>query len=196
MAKQIFDVSEYQFNGGFEVRAWGISLKLMHCLLPYDIGGGQRARCSQVWRIFLLNELKQTRILKMFRVVWVGHFMSHSIHGTNGIFTYIYHTFYLKRTTIHIGNYTVRPHGYPMVGICVLIPAKTKVWRNMLGVQGRREFNAMEQQSPGLYFGVGARCARWASYIYLCECLRFVVSVGEIYHTYGKWLEWHLAKYL
>ena len=74
--------------------------------------------------------------------------------GTVYLPTFTIH-FYLKRTTIHIGNCTVRPHDYPMVGICVLIPAKTKVWRNMLGVQGRREFNAMEQQSPGLYFGIG-----------------------------------------
>ena len=71
----------------------------------------------------------------------------------------------------------------------------TKVWRNMLGVQGRREFNAMEQQSPGLYFGVGlvptpdAPCYIYRYIvIYLYECLRFMVNVGTyIIHTENGW---------
>ena len=44
---------------------------------------------------------------------------------------------------------------------------RSEVWKNMLGVQGRREFNAMEQQSFGVVLGsVGAnpRC---------CECMLF-----------------------
>ena len=62
MAKQIFDVSEYQFNGGVEFRARGISSKLVHCLLPYDIGG---AKETDVARYNICSEPKKTRILKI-----------------------------------------------------------------------------------------------------------------------------------
>ena len=44
--------------------------------------GSQRARCSQVWHMFLLNELKlakEDQNPQNPRVVWVGHFMSHSM---------------------------------------------------------------------------------------------------------------------
>ena len=68
---------------------------------------------------------KEDQNLQNPRVVWVGHFMSHSIHGRNGIFTYIYHTFYLKRTTIHVGTYT-SPHSWYM---CLTL-AKTPSKRN------------------------------------------------------------------
>ena len=109
-------VSGYQFNGGeefpFKQEMWGLEE------FP-QIG-------ASFGMMYVPTKLaKEDQNPQNPRVVWVGHFMSHSIHGRNGIFTYIYHTFYLKRTTIHVGTYT-SPHSWYM---CLTL-AKTPSKRN------------------------------------------------------------------
>ena len=97
----------------------------MHCLLSCDIGGSQKARSSQVWCMFLLNELKKTRIFKiqgLFGLVILCPIAS--MGRTVYLPTFTIH-FTFERTTIHVGTYT-SPHSWYM---CLTL-AKTPSKRN------------------------------------------------------------------